>query len=61
MSALAAREAKVRTLIKLGACASAGGIGLAVLGDDAIARWVTLAGMVLLILGLHRFGRLGAR
>lgn len=52
-------ESKARSLVKIGACTTAAGIALAVTGDNDVARWLTLAGMVLLIWGLHRFGRLG--
>lgn len=52
-------ESKARSLIKIGACATAAGIALAVTGDNDVSRWLTLAGVVLLVWGLHRFGRLG--
>ncbi|HWA77837.1 MAG TPA: hypothetical protein VG937_36130 [Polyangiaceae bacterium] len=52
-------EARARSLIKIGACTSAAGIVLAVTGDNDVSRWLTVAGIVLLVWGLHRFGRLG--
>jgi hypothetical protein len=52
-------EAKARTLLKIGACTSAAGIALAVTGDNDVSRWLTIAGLALLVWGLHRFGRLG--
>jgi hypothetical protein len=54
------REASARTIIKVGAVAAVSGIALAVADDEDIARWLTLAGVVLLVMGLHRFGRLGS-
>lgn len=52
-------ESSARTLIKIGACTSAAGIALAVTGDNAVSRWLTVLGIALLVWGLHRFGRLG--
>ena len=54
------RERRAGMLIRIGACASAAGIALAAAGDDNVARWLTLCGLLVLVLGLHRFGRLGA-
>jgi len=54
------REASARTLVKVGAVSAVSGIALAVADDEGIARWLTLAGVVLLVMGLHRFGRLGS-
>jgi hypothetical protein len=53
-------EARARSLIKIGACTSAAGIALAVTGDNDVSRWLTVIGIVLLVWGLHRFGRLGS-
>jgi hypothetical protein len=39
---------------------TAAGIGLAAVGDAAIGRWMVVVGVVGLIVGLHRYGRLGA-
>jgi hypothetical protein len=52
-------ESSARSLLKIGACTTAAGIALAVTGDNDVSRWLTLAGLVLLVWGLHRFGRLG--
>lgn len=52
-------EANTRTLLKVGATLAACGIALAVADDEGIARWLALAGIALLVFGLHRFGRLG--
>ena len=54
-----ASEASARSILKIGACTSAAGIALAVTGDNDVARWLTVVGLVLLVWGLHRFGRLG--
>jgi hypothetical protein len=51
-------EARARNIIKIGACASAAGIALAVTGDNDVSRWLTVIGIALLVWGLHRFGRL---
>lgn len=53
-------EGKARTMLRVAAVSAALGILLAVSGDAAIARWFMLLGLLLLVLGLHRFGRLGA-
>lgn len=54
------RETSVRVLIKVAAVATTVGIALAVAGDNDIARWFVVVGLALLVVGLHRFGRLGA-
>ena len=54
-----ASEASARSILKIGACTAAAGIALAVTGDNDVARWLTVIGLVLLVWGLHRFGRLG--
>jgi hypothetical protein len=38
----------------------AAGIALAAIGDAEIGRWLVVAGALGLLLGLHRYGRLGA-
>ena len=53
-------EANTRTLLKIGATLVVCGIALAVADDEGIARWLALAGIGLLVFGLHRFGRLGS-
>lgn len=54
------QEAKARTLIRFASITAALGVFLAALGDPSLARWLALLGIVLLVAGLHRFGRLGA-
>jgi hypothetical protein len=54
------RERRARLLVQLGACSTAIGIALAAAGDDGVSRWLVLGGVVTMIIGLHRFGRLGA-
>jgi hypothetical protein len=54
------RERRPRILTQIGACASAVGIALAAAGDDGVSRWLVLGGVLTMIVGLHRFGRLGA-
>jgi hypothetical protein len=51
-------ERRARLLILVGAALMMFGIVLA-LGDDELARWLTVAGIVLSFVALHRFGRLG--
>lgn len=58
--ARAREEAKARTLLRVAGTTAAVGILLASAGDESLARWITIAGLVLLVAGLHRFGRLGA-
>jgi hypothetical protein len=53
-------EAKARTLLRIATTTAAVGVSLASAGDEGLARWLTVAGLVLLVAGLHRFGRLGA-
>jgi hypothetical protein len=51
-------ERRARLMILGGAALMMFGIVLA-LGDDPLARWLTVAGIVLSFIALHRFGRLG--
>lgn len=51
-------ERRARLLIVIGAALMMFGIVLA-LGDDELARYLTVAGIVLSFVALHRFGRLG--
>jgi hypothetical protein len=51
-------ERRARLLIILGAALMMFGIVLA-LGDDDLSRWLTVAGIVISFIALHRFGRLG--
>lgn len=56
----AAAEGKARTLLRVAATTTVVGIFLAAAGDEDLSRWLTIAGIILLIVALHRFGRLGA-
>ncbi|HEY4103527.1 MAG TPA: hypothetical protein VGM44_06535 [Polyangiaceae bacterium] len=50
----------VGTLIRVAAALSALGVALSITEDYAdFGKWFAVAGVVLLIVGLHRFGRLG--
>jgi hypothetical protein len=49
-----------RTLLMVVGPLTAAGIALAAVGDAAIGRWLVILGVLGLILGLHRYGRLGA-
>lgn len=51
-------ERRARLLILVGAALMLFGIVLA-LGDDDLSRWLTVAGIVVSFVALHRFGRLG--
>jgi len=48
------------TLIKAAAICAAIGIGSSLTDYADLGKWLAVAGVVLLIVGLHRFGRLGA-
>ncbi len=47
------------SLIKGAAIAAALGIGLSITEYADYGRWLAVAGVLLLIAGLHRFGRMG--
>jgi hypothetical protein len=51
--------ANTRALILVGTVLTLVGIALSVGEDDGIASVITLAGLVLSIAALHRYGRLG--
>ena len=51
-------ERRTRALITLGVGLALAGIALSV-ADDAIARWLVIAGIVMAFIALHRYGRLG--
>ncbi|HTQ05130.1 MAG TPA: hypothetical protein VMI54_14800 [Polyangiaceae bacterium] len=51
-------ERRARLMIGAGAASLFAGITLAVTDDDT-GRWLILAGVVVLFVALHRFGRLG--
>lgn len=48
-----------RTLILVSAALTLAGIAFSVSEDTSVGSWFTLIGLVLSILALHRFGRLG--
>ena len=54
------REASTRTLLGAAGVTTVAGVALAATGDASISRFLTLGGLALLVVGLHRFGRLGA-
>jgi hypothetical protein len=56
----ARRAGSARTLLMVAGPFTAAGVALAAVGDAAIGRWLVVAGCLGLILGLHRYGRLGA-
>jgi hypothetical protein len=47
------------TLIKAAAICSALGIGASITESADYGKWLAVAGVVLLVVGLHRFGRMG--
>jgi hypothetical protein len=49
-----------RTLLMVVGPLTAAGIALAAVGDAAIGRWLVILGLLGLVVGLHRYGRLGA-
>ncbi len=51
-------ERRARLMIVVGAVLLFSGVTLAVTDDD-MGRWLIVAGIVLLFVALHRFGRLG--
>lgn len=52
-------EKRTRILIGAGSVLAVLGVAFAV-NDDDFGKWLTLAGVIALVVGLHRFGRLGA-
>lgn len=58
-AALRPSESKTRTLILSGAVLTVFGIALSAAGDGSTARWLAIGGLLCLLIGLHRFGRLG--
>lgn len=49
----------VRSYLLLGAAATHLGIALSVLDPGAFGPWLTVCGLIWLVINLHRFGRLG--
>jgi len=54
------RAGSARTILMVAGPCLAAGIALASIGDAAIGRWLVVAGALGLLVGLHRYGRLGA-
>jgi hypothetical protein len=54
------RAGNARTLLMVAGPFLAAGIALAAIGDAEIGRWLVVAGALGLLIGLHRYGRLGA-
>jgi hypothetical protein len=52
-------EKRTRVLIGVGSVLAVLGVAFSV-NDDDLGKWLALAGVIALIVGLHRFGRLGA-
>jgi len=48
-----------RSLIRAAAAAAVVGIGLSVSEYGDIGKWLAIVGVALLVVGLHRFGRMG--
>ena len=55
-----ARAASTRTLVLVAAAVVLVGIALAVMDDEGMGGWLTIAGLIAGIVALHRYGRLGA-
>lgn len=55
----ALREPNTKVLLSIAATAGVLGIALSVTGSDSLAQALVLIGLVLMIAGLHRYGRLG--
>lgn len=54
------RAGSVRTWLMVAGPFAAAGIALCAIGDAELGRWLVLLGAFGLIVGLHRYGRLGA-
>ena len=52
-------EPFLRSLLAAGASVAFIGIALAATDNQGLGSWLTLAGLLVLIYGLHRFGRTG--
>jgi hypothetical protein len=52
-------ESRLRSLIAVGASVTLIGIALAASENQQIGGWLTLAGLIALVYGLHRYGRSG--
>jgi hypothetical protein len=54
------RAGSARTVLMVAGPFAAAGIALCTIGDAELGRWLVLLGGLGLIVGLHRYGRLGA-
>lgn len=52
-------EASARTLIAVAATGALVGVAFSVSGHDGLGAYLTVGTLVLLLVGLHRFGRSG--
>jgi len=52
-------EAKSRSLLSVATAATLIGIALSAGGNQEIGSWITVAGLLALIFGVHSFGRSG--
>jgi hypothetical protein len=59
MAVASNQERSSRTLLAAGLTAVVVGIALSVMDSAALGSWLTVGALVLVILGLHRFGRTG--
>mgnify|MGYP003577800709 CR=1 FL=1 len=55
----ASPESRLRTILAAASTLTLIGIALAATGNPDLGAWLTLAGLIGLIYGLHRFGRTG--
>jgi predicted cobalt transporter CbtA len=55
----AARLKTTRSLILAAGALAVSGIALSATGSEDFGKWLTLLGVALLVVGLHRFGRSG--
>jgi hypothetical protein len=59
-SAAARPTSGARSILAVGATVALLGIALSAGGSPEFGSWVTITGLLLLLVGLHRFGRSGA-
>ena len=55
-----APELRLRAMLAVAASLTLIGVALSATGNPELGAWLTLAGLIGLIYGLHRFGRTGA-
>ena len=53
------QNAKTSSLIRVAGLSAALGIALSLTDYADVGRWLTVLGVILLLVGLHRFGRAG--